>query len=327
MKKLLKVLGIVFLVLVIVLVGGFIYFNSTYPKVEAAPNLKVELTPERIERGKYLANNVSSCIDCHSTRDWTKFAGPATVGTEGKGGERFGKEIGFPGTVYSKNITPANLGSWTDGEIFRAITSGVDKNGKVMFPIMPYMSYNKMAKEDIYSIIAYLRTLQPIENDIPQSEIDFPLNFIMKTFPQNYSEKSVPDKNNPVEYGKYLVTIGACQDCHTPQESKTQLSGGAEFHVPIGTLRSANITPDNETGIGAWTKETFIARFKAFESDSVRNVKLNPTDFNTIMPWPFYAGMTEEDLGAIYDYLKSIKPVKNRVERFTPASQKKIASN
>ena len=87
------------------------------------------------------------------------YAGPIIEGTFGGGGEKFGKEAGFPGTLYSKNITPYALHNWTDGEIFRATTSGETKDGKALFPLMGYPAYGKMDREDVYSIIAYVRTL------------------------------------------------------------------------------------------------------------------------------------------------------------------------
>lgn len=129
MKKALKVAGIIFGIILLVAVAGFVYFNSAYPKAGPAPKIKIEYSQDRIERGKYLANHVSMCMDCHSTRDWATFAGPLVPGTEGKGGERYDKALGVPGTVYAKNLTPENLGKWSDGEIFRAITSGVNKDG------------------------------------------------------------------------------------------------------------------------------------------------------------------------------------------------------
>lgn len=315
-------MGVVFLIVVILILAGFIYFNSTFPKVGPAANLTVKATPERIERGKYLANHVTVCMDCHSSRDWTRFSGPLIHGTEGKGGENFGKELGLPGTLYTKNITPYNLGSWSDGELFRVITSGVTKDGRVLFPIMNYPGFSQMGEEDIYSIIAYIRTLKPIENKVPDSKLDFPMNFIVKTLPQPYSSKKVPDRSDKVAYGKYLVTIAGCADCHT-QSVKGEpvqgmhLAGGTVIKLPFGILRSANITPDKETGIGSWTKEDFIKRFKAYDNDTVF-AKVNRNEFNTIMPWQFFAGMTEEDLGSIYEYLRSLKPVRNIVNRFTP---------
>ncbi len=119
------------------------------PNVDDAPELHVAITPERVQRGEYLANHVVGCMDCHSTRDWTRFTGPPLTWTNGKGGELFDEKLGSPGTFYSKNITPASLKNWTDGEIFRAITTGVDNLGNALFPVMAYANYGKMDKEDI----------------------------------------------------------------------------------------------------------------------------------------------------------------------------------
>jgi mono/diheme cytochrome c family protein len=271
-------------------------------------------------------------MDCHSKRDWTKSSGPIIPGTEGQGGDRFGEEMGLPGTLYSKNITPAGLGSWTDGEILRALTAGVNKDNKALFPLMPYLAYRNFSREDLYSIIAYLRTLKPIKNEVPESSINFPVNLIIKTLPEDYTlVNPEPDKNNPKEYGKYLVTAASCIECHTKSEGGEmvkgmEFAGGGSFEAPWGTITSANITPDKETGIGNWTKEIFIARFKAYNSDEIKNMKMSGHEFNSIMPWSLYAGMTEEDLGAIYDYLRTQKPVRNLINRYSPPGVK-TASN
>ena len=89
---------------------------------------------------------------------------------KGRGGEEFGQSLGVPGVVYARNITPdpeTGIGTWTDDDILRSMTHGIGKNGDTLFPIMPYMNYNRMAKEDLLSIVAYLRTLKPIKNKIP----------------------------------------------------------------------------------------------------------------------------------------------------------------
>jgi hypothetical protein len=140
------------------------------------PDLTVQATPKRLARGAYLANHVSVCIDCHSTRNWDYFSGPPVAGTEGKGGEVFDESLGFPGTIYAHNITPAALGSVNDGVVYRAITTGLDKNGKAMFPLMPYQHFNLMSEEDILSIIAYIRKLKPIGNTPPLTTLKFPMN-------------------------------------------------------------------------------------------------------------------------------------------------------
>lgn len=249
----------------------------------------------------------------------------ANTGIQGNGGEKYDKAtVGVPGTIYALNITPSGIGNWTDGELIRAITTGVTKDGKALFPLMPYYSFNSLSREDLYSIVAYIRTLKPIENKIPNRELDFPMNLIVKTIPLvTYNGGKSPDKSDTLAYGKYLVTIAGCGDCHTPMvkgkpvENLT-LAGGMVFNLPFGTLRSANITPDNETGIGKWTKENFISRFKHFDSDSTGNVPVSKDGFNTLMPWTFFAGMKDEDLSAIYTYLRTIKPVRHQVAVFTP---------
>ncbi len=324
MKKFFKFFVIFLLVVVVAAAAGLIYFNSKYPDVEPAKDLKFEYTSQMLERGKYLANHVAACIDCHSTRNWSYFSGPVIPGTEGKGGDKFGSELGIPGEVYVKNITPAALSSWTDGELFRVITSGVRKNGDVLFPMMPYTYYSRMSEEDVRSIIAYIRSLKPIENNIPETTLNFPVNMIIKSVPKTYTPPKSVDKNNPSEYGKYLVTIGGCMECHSPTDKGEilkgkEFSGGVTYDLPFGTIRTANITPDMETGIGGWSKEVFIARFKYFLNEE--STKMRSDNVQTIMPWTLYAGMTEEDLGAIYDYLRTVSPVKNRVVTYSPPNQ------
>lgn len=312
------------LITVVVIVGGFLaFFHIKFPSVSPPEDIKVEITPARIERGSYLFNHVSMCGECHTTRDWTKFTAPIKEELLGSGNfDEFIEELGFPGNYYASNITPFNLGDWTDGEIFRTITSGVNKHGRALFPVMPYLNYGKMDREDIYSIIAYLRTLPSIERETPESKPKFPLNFINKTIPRDPTFSQIPPKTNSVKYGEYLVNAAACFDCHTKAEKGTPLpgmeyAGGFEFKLPTGgTVRSANITPDKSTGIGSWTKEQFIMRFKVYADSNYTFPSVNKGEFNTYMPWKNYAGMTETDLGAIYDYLMSVKPVNNKVVRF-----------
>jgi len=325
MKKLFKVVGIIVLVVVAGVGLLLTYVSMALPNVGGAPDLTVERTPERIARGKYLATSVTVCVDCHSTRDYGKFSGPIVPGTLGKGGERFDQGVGFPGIYYSKNITPAGISRYTDGELYRVITSGVNKEGRAMFPVMPYPYYGKMDDEDIYSIIAYLRTLEPIENEVTASVSDFPMNFILNTIPTKGTPTKRPDPSDTLAYGAYMVNASGCIECHTQVERgqiipKLAFSGGREFKFLKGSvLRSSNITPDPETGIGSWTKEAFLARFKAYADSAYVPPAIEAGQFNTIMPWTQYAQMTDEDLGAIYEYLKTVPAIKNSVEKFSEA--------
>ena len=326
MKKILKVLLILVAIVAVGIVGLLTYVKAALPDVGEATDLKIDYTPERIERGKYLANNVSMCVDCHSKRDYSKFGAPNVPGTAGQGGELFGKDMGFPGDYYSRNITPYGLSTWTDGEVFRAVTTGVSKDGHALFPIMPYHNFGKLDREDIYSIIAYIRTLDPIKNDPPPSSSDFPMNFIVNTIPQEAKFTPMPSKSDLVEYGKYMFTAASCNDCHTPAEKGQPvegkfLAGGFEFKFPGGSVvRSANITPDPVTGIGNWTEEQFLARFKLYADSSFVPQSVNPGDFQTVMPWLFYCHMTDDDIKAIFAYLKTVPAVNNTVVKFEKAA-------
>lgn len=321
MKKFLRIIYILLLVVAVGLVSGYFYMQKKYPVAIETPNLKIEPTEQRLARGKYLFTSVAGCVDCHSTRDWTKVTGPVAAGTEGKGGEKFDETMGLPGTFYAKNITPAALGGWTDGEIYRAITSGISKDGEPLFPIMPYPNYAKMDKEDIYSIIAYLRTLPAIQNEVPKHEPAFPMNIIMRTIPAPADHQSIPERSSTVAYGKYLVSAGSCGDCHSPSDKGEvipgkEFSGGMEFNTGFWVNTTANITPDMETGIGKMTRDDFIKRFKACSTPEYKNTAWKEGEFNTIMPWTLMAQMSESDLGSIYDYLRTVPPVHNKVEKF-----------
>lgn len=327
MKKIFKIVGILLIVLVLSIAAVIAYVKVALPDVGPPPALKVDATTERIERGRYLANAVTICMDCHSIRDWSKFSGPIAPGTLGQGGERFDHSVGFPGIYYSKNITPAGITRYTDGELYRVITTGVNKDGRAMFPVMPYSHYGKMDDEDIYSIIAYLRSLQPIDNPVEESVSDFPMNIILNTIPVKGTPEKRPDPVDKVAYGKYLVNAAACIECHT-QVDKGQVipelafSGGREFAFPDGSIvRSVNITTDPDTGIGKWTEEYFINRFKMYADSSYTPPSVKPGEFNTIMPWVMYASMTTEDLSAIFAYLKTLPPRKNMVVKFQPSEK------
>jgi hypothetical protein len=292
-------------------------------KVGPASDEKIISSPALVERGKYLVYHVSLCIDCHSAHNENIFGRPEKPGTEGQGGELFGKEAGFPGNIYARNITPYGIGDWTDGEVIRAITTGVSKDGHALFPLMPYGNFGKMAKDDIYAIVAYIRTLKPVKNDVPPTKLDFPLNFIVNSMPKPADPQTRPDEKSSVAYGKYMVNASGCFICHTKMNKGTPLegmeyAGGEEFPLPgRGIVRAANITPDKATGIGTWSREQFIARFKAYDTPAAKNLPVKDKEFQTVMPWMYFNGKTEEDLGAIYDFLRTVKPIENKVEKFS----------
>jgi mono/diheme cytochrome c family protein len=308
----------IFAISLSIIISGSLFLTIKPTKAE---DIKIEITPERLQRGKYLAENVAACMHCHSKTDETKLAKPIISGSEGSGGELFGHKIGFPGELYSKNITPYALKDWTDGEIVRAITEGVSKNGKALFPLMPYPAYAKMDKEDIYSIVAYIRNLKPVKNETPEIQLDFPLNILVNFMPVKSDFKKIPDKKDTINYGKYLVNMGACIECHSQKEKGQpikgkEFGGGEKFFIEGSdyTVISSNITPDMKTGIGTWSKETFISRFKSYNDKSYENKSIEKGKFNTVMPWLSYRHLEVDDLSAVYEYLKTLPAVDNKVE-------------
>jgi hypothetical protein len=326
MKKLTKISLIIIAALLLVIAGLVGFAEYRISSMAAAPDINIERTPARLIRGEYLANNVMACLDCHSTRDWNLYAGPVKPGTLGAGGEKFGEEIGLPGTFYARNLTPSYLGDWTDGEIVRAITTGISKDGSPLFPIMPYHSFGKLDLEDIYAVVAYLRTLEPIENEVPASEPNLPMTIIMNMMPQEPQHVTRPARNVMPAYGEYVATAAGCADCHTPFDggqpvAEMQYAGGREFPLPgFGTVRAPNLTPHRQSGLGGWTREMFIRRFKLYADSTYSSPSVKPGQLQTVMPWEVYAGISEDDLGAMYDFLMSIDAIDNPIEVFTASA-------
>lgn len=153
------------------------------------------------------------------------------------------------------------------------------------------------------------------------------MSFIINTIPHKASFTKRPDKTDVVNYGKYLTNAASCIECHTKFEkgslvAGTEFGGGREFPFPDGSVViSSNISPDKETGIGNWNEEAFVNMFRARVDSTAMNAKVNPGEFNSVMPWTMYGNMNEEDLKAIFAYLKTVKPINNQVVKFKPAGQ------
>jgi len=316
LRIILKILGILVLIVIVFIAGVLIYLFTALPKKEPPVQTKVEATPARIARGDYLARHVTVCLHCHSDRNLDFFAEPSIPGTEGQGHAMFSKPQKGLGVVYAPNITPYALSGWSDGEIMRAVTSGITKNGDPLFPIMPYDVYSNLNQEDLYSVVVFVRRLKPITNDLPKTKLDFPLNLIVRLMPAP-AKAHEKEERDP---GHYLVSIAGCMSCHTQDQNGKALPGMTfAGGKTIGPAQSANITPDEETGIGKWTKQDFIAAFKKWQDPSLQKVTVSE-GLNTPMPWIEFSGMREEDLAAIYDYLRTVPPVHNAVKRFSKPS-------
>ncbi|MDP9041733.1 MAG: cytochrome c [Bacteroidota bacterium] len=332
-KKILPATLLIFLILAGI---AYLYIRYTLPRIPPVSPIAIDHHDSSLlKRGEYLAEHVAVCIDCHSPRDVNYFSWPNVKGQKGAGGPFLSQKHGntFPGESFTPNITPANLGSWSDGEIYRLLTTGIDDEGKTINHAMPFQNLSHLDTGDAKAIIAYIRTLPSIKNDPAGiTQINFFHSLYNRTISRDVKPIYLENLKTAVDSGHYLVTIASCNDCHTPKkwleinDTTRLLSGGVEFPLPTGGfVHSANLTPD-ESGLAAWTEATFVKKFKSYQ-DSGAIYKVSPNSFNSLMPWSDYDSMTEKDLKSIYAYLKSIKPVYNPVVIYTKKSLRKIKTD
>ena len=294
---------------------------ATVLYVVACKSASTDARAAKVKCGDYLVNAVANCMHCHADRDFTKYGGPPVPGTEGQGGQKKG--------VWVSNITPAALASQTDEEIIRTITTGINHLGDTLFATMPYMSYKYLTRYDAESIVAYLRTLKPINNKVPPMDLgNRPVGILTSMYHDWYENDVYQDLDQPLldsasQKGKYLVTIGGCVACHTNIDLKllafkrdSLLAGGQLSNKPGQKFKvvSANITPDSATGIGTWTEEVFLAKFASYRNKEM--YAHDPGKYNSEMPWSIFANMTDEDIRSIYRYLRTVKPIRNKVTKW-----------
>jgi mono/diheme cytochrome c family protein len=287
-------------------------------KVGPAPSFIASTDEHFIARGRYLAEHVTGCTSCHSTVNDEVFARPVVAGTEGMGGQTWPLADGKMGQVTAGNITPFGVGEWTDGELLHAMTAGIHKDGYALFPVMPYPTYSKLTESDAKAIVSYLRTLKPVESPPTERRLSVILTKVanMTAAPPEWSVP--PGLNDILAKGEYLANAAGCVYCHTPDDGKkldkSQLmAGGRTFKMAMGTAIAPNITPAEGRGIGYWGEQDFLNKFKSFRTEAARVRDAGPTDPNTVMPWFEYAGMTDDDLGAIWVYLQAQAPSDNEV--------------
>lgn len=297
MKKLILRLGIPLLIVMIAMIM-VVAPAGAKPAAQEGDDL--------VEKGTYLAE-ITGCIGCHTPIDER---GQPVPGMVGAGGYPF--PLGEQGTVFTKNITPheeTGVGGWTDEELKAAITTGVSPDGLHQHPIMPYFFFNKMAEDDLNAIVAWIRSLPPIENEVPRNEI-----LQVGPIPRVDAPATAPDPADTEARAEYLFTaLLACNDCHTPLDPETQtpvqdkyFAGGQPYEGPWGIVYAANITPHGETGIGDWSDAEIERIFRAGIRPDGRAVVL--------MPWIDYKNLTADDMQAVIYYLRnSVPAVENEV--------------
>jgi len=283
------------------------------PRARPLTDRKFESSPQRLERGRYLATSLAGCIYCHSPHDWAAPGVPITAGMEGAG--ELEPYANLPGKIIAPNLTPdpeTGTGTWTDDQLARAIREGIGHDGRALFPLMPYPNFRELSDEDVASIIVYLRSLPPVKHVLPKSEIIFPVKYLIRNVPQLLTTP-VPEISptaDPLKYGAHVARIAGCSDCHTPQvEGKEvpgmQFAGGTPFPGPWGNVASANITPD-ATGILGYDEAFFL--------QVIHTGEVNGQKLNSVMPTDLYRNLTDGDLKAIFAYLRTVKPVKHKVD-------------
>jgi mono/diheme cytochrome c family protein len=304
MRRALRIAGCSAGILITILLGVVAWIHLRYPR--AAPPAQLAAASEAdIARGRYLFEHVLACHDCHSKRDFRFYAGPVIAGTAG-GGSWVEDEV-VP--TFSANITPFALHGWSDGEILRAMTAGVRADGGPVHPLMPWDSYANLSAGDARAVVAYLRTLPPVNSSPQRARAISPKEFLIvrvigRVLPKPWVPPPAVPETDRVAYGQHLVKVAECSLCHG-----ADFSGGRAVNIP-GTGRSvvsANITPDPTTGIGAWNEDNFVSVFRSFAAVSKEPVPA--AGKNTPMPWLRYASMNEDDLRAIYAYLRTLPPV------------------
>jgi mono/diheme cytochrome c family protein len=282
------------------------------PKARPLTSRKFEVTPHRLERGRYLFNHAFACVDCHSGHDPSNPDHPVLANMQGAG------EVmpfdNLPGRVVASNLTSdaaTGAGNWSDDQLARAIREGIGHDGRTLFPMMPYEHYRSMSDEDLASVVVYIRSLPPVRNPLPATEIIFPVKYLIRSVPQPVvGQVSGPDPHNQMQLGAYLVNLGGCGDCHTPMDKGAPLAGldyagGQVFTGKWGKTVSANITPD-DSGISYYDEALFL---QVMRTGYVKARKLD-----ALMPTEQFSGMTDDDLKAIFAYLRTLKPVHHRVD-------------
>jgi mono/diheme cytochrome c family protein len=253
------------------------------------------------ERGGYLVNTIMTCNNCHTP-----------MGPNGpqfdkalSGGLRFNEP---PFDVTASNITPdseTGIGRWSDADIKKSLQDGVRPNGAHLAEVMPTGFYKVLTPSDLDGIVAYLHSLPPIKNKVPDPV--YKMQIPHQVFPGAETAMSEVDLNDKVKRGFYLVTIGHCLECHTPfgppgsgvDFQNSIGKGGREFKGPWGVSVSRNITSSKDKGLGDWSD----ADIKRAITQGVRKdgSRLKPP-----MGYPYYAKMTDGDVDAVVAYLRTL---------------------
>ncbi len=278
-----------------------------------ASDAAAQPTREQIARGKYVFGASAGC-GCHTVPKQPLNAG--------------GRKYDGPfGTVYSSNITPdptTGIGKWTDEQIIVATRLGRRPNGERLIPVHPYTVFNGMTEQDLKDVVAYLRSVPPVNRATPPKKISVPLfeSVFLPAWLATFAAIEAPPKSaatSGVARGEYLTrAVAHCGECHTPRtmtmavDNTRFLAGNQKGKGPEGSA-VPNVTPDRETGIGSWTEEQitdYLETGNKPDGDVSGGLMMEVIQGSSAG----YKDLTKADRQAIAKYLKSIPAIKNRIE-------------
>ena len=290
-----------------------IIYLSVLMLMLAASDAAAQATREQIARGKYVFGAAAGC-GCHTAAKQPLNAG--------------GRKYDGPfGTVYSSNITPdptTGIGKWTDEQIITATRSGRRPNGERLIPVHPYTVFNGMAEQDLKDVVAYLRSVPPINRPTPAKKISVPMfeSVFLPAWLATFAAIESPPKSaatSGAARGEYLArAVSHCGECHTPRtmtmavDNTRFLAGNQKGKGPEGSA-VPNITPDRETGLGSWTEEQitdYLGTGNKPDGDVAGGLMMEVIEGSSAG----YKDLTKADRQAIAKYLKSIPAIKNKID-------------
>jgi mono/diheme cytochrome c family protein len=297
MKKWMKRagIGVGSIALAVVLGIGAVYaasevrFRKAYDEIAVTPFRAAAPSPDVLARGRHLATAIGKCVECHGSD---------------LGGKVF-MDAGPLGVVVAGNLTSGRGGiasSYSDGQLERAIRHGVGANGRAL-AIMPSNDFAAMSDADVQALIAYLRTIPPVDRTVPATNVRAlgralylagKLDLFPAELMDHRAARPAPvPAGVTVEYGEYLATIGGCRGCHGPD-----LAGG-EAMGPPGTPAPANLTAAG--ALGRWSQDDFVRALRTGR-------RPDGTAINAFMPWALAGQMTDDEMSAVWMYIRSVPP-------------------
>lgn len=280
-------LGVVGVALLGVYGWSEVRIGKTYD-VESPP-VAIPTDSESVARGRHLAT-IRGCVDCHG---------------EDLAGRTFIDALPVMARLSGSNLTRGRGGvaeAYGDADWIRAIRHGVGPDGKALL-FMPSNEFWPMSDEDVGDLVAHIKAIPPVDRTPPENALgpvarllflkgDFPL-VPAELVDHDSPRPDAPEEGRTPEYGAYLAT--GCVGCHGPT-----FSGGPIPGTPPDWPAASNLTPDPESGIGAWTEEDFVRALR--EGVRPDGAGLDP-DY---MPWPLTREMTDDEIGAIWAYVRSL---------------------